>query len=107
MSFQEFIKSAASVKPSVRQMRWFETEFYAFVHFTVNTYTDLEWGNGNEDPSIFNPYDLDCDEWVESVKSAGKRSLPCNPDSKPSHFTGFITKEQEEILMFSQLFCIS
>ena len=69
MEFKEFLKSAASVKPSARQMEWFDTEFYAFVHFTVNTYTDLEWGHGSEDPAIFNPYDLNCDEWVEAVKS--------------------------------------
>ena len=38
---QEFIKAAARVKPSKRQLDWYDTEFYAFVHFTVNTYTDL------------------------------------------------------------------
>ncbi len=75
MEFKEFLKEAASVKPSARQMNWFDTEFYAFVHFTVNTYTDLEWGLGNEDPAIFNPYDLNCDEWVEAVKSAGMKGL--------------------------------
>ena len=75
MEFKEFLKAAASVKPSARQMNWFDTEFYAFVHFTVNTYTDLEWGLGNEDPAIFNPYDLNCDEWVEAVKSAGMKGL--------------------------------
>lgn len=72
---REFLKSAANVKPSARQMNWFDTEFYAFVHFTVNTYTDLEWGLGNEDPEIFNPYDLDCDEWVEAVKAAGMKGI--------------------------------
>ena len=75
MEFKEFLKSAASVKPSARQMNWFDTEFYAFVHFTVNTYTDLEWGLGDEPESIFNPYDLNCDEWVEAVKSAGMKGL--------------------------------
>ncbi|MCR4906810.1 MAG: alpha-L-fucosidase [Clostridiales bacterium] len=71
MELKEFLSAAAHVKPSERQLRWYDTEFYAFVHFTVNTYTDLEWGLGNEDERIFNPYDLDCDEWVEAVKSAG------------------------------------
>ena len=56
-----FLKEAARVTPSRRQLDWFDTEFYAFVHFTVNTYTDLEWGLGNEDEAIFNPYDLNCD----------------------------------------------
>ena len=71
MELKEFLSAAAHVKPSARQLGWYDTEFYAFVHFTVNTYTDLEWGLGNEDEKIFNPYDLDCDEWVEAVKSAG------------------------------------
>lgn len=75
MEFKEFLKSAASVKPTERQMNWFDTEFYAFVHFTVNTYTDLEWGLGDEPEEIFNPYDLNCDEWVEAVKSAGMKGL--------------------------------
>ncbi len=75
MEFKDFLKSAASVKPTARQLSWFDTEFYAFVHFTVNTYTDLEWGQGNEDEKIFNPYDLNCDEWVEAVKSAGVRGI--------------------------------
>ncbi len=75
MDYKEFMKAAAHVKPSARQMAWFDTEFYAFVHFTVNTYTDLEWGLGNEDEKIFNPYDLNCDEWVEAVKSAGMKGL--------------------------------
>ena len=75
MEFRDFLKSAASVVPTKRQMDWFDTEFYAFVHFTVNTYTDLEWGFGNEDPAIFNPYDLDCDEWVKAVKEAGMKGI--------------------------------
>ena len=75
MEVKEFLKTAAHVKPSARQMAWYDTEFYAFVHFTVNTYTDLEWGLGNEDEKIFNPYDLDCDEWVEAVKSAGMKGI--------------------------------
>ncbi len=75
MEIRDFLKNAAHVKPSPRQMAWFDTEFYAFVHFTVNTYTDLEWGLGNEDEAIFNPVDLDCDEWVTAVKSAGMKGL--------------------------------
>lgn len=75
MELKEFLSKAAHVKPSARQLAWYDTEFYAFVHFTVNTYTDLEWGLGNEDEKIFNPYDLNCDEWVEAVKSAGIKGL--------------------------------
>ena len=75
MQYREFLKSAAHVVPSARQMNWFDMEFYGFIHFTVNTYTDLEWGLGNEPESIFNPTELDCDEWVEAAKSAGIKGL--------------------------------
>ena len=74
-SFQDFIKSAAHVRPSERQREWFDTEFYAFVHFSPNTYTGREWGLGDEDPAIFTPVELDCDGWVEAIKSAGMKGL--------------------------------
>ena len=75
MENKQFLRAAASVVPSARQMQYMDTEFFAFVHFTVNTYTDLEWGKGDEPESIFNPVELDCDQWVEAVKSAGMRGI--------------------------------
>jgi len=75
MDYSEFIKNASNVVPSQKQLRWFDMEFYAFIHFTVNTFTDLEWGTGKEDPSIFNPYKLDCDQWVDTIKSAGMKGM--------------------------------
>jgi len=75
MEYREFMNAAAHVVPSARQMNWFGTEIYAFVHFTVNTYTGREWGLGNESESIFNPVNLDCDGWVEAVKSCGAKAL--------------------------------
>lgn len=74
-NFQEFMRQAANVRPSARQMDWFDTEFYAFVHFSPNTYTGLEWGTGREDPAIFNPTELDCDQWVRAIKAAGMRGM--------------------------------
>jgi alpha-L-fucosidase len=65
------IIEAASVTPSKRQMAWQERELIGFIHFTVNTFTDMEWGTGKEDPSIFNPSELDCKQWVEVCKDAG------------------------------------
>lgn len=65
----------AKVRPSERQLLWQQMEFYAFIHFTMNTYTGLEWGLGNEDPSIFNPVEFNADQWVEVCKSAGMKGL--------------------------------
>ena len=64
-----------SVIPAARQVAFQQLEFYAFVHFTVNTFTDKEWGDGTEDPSIFNPEKLDAEQWVKAIKSAGMRGL--------------------------------
>jgi alpha-L-fucosidase len=69
------IIQAAKVVPSKRQLEWQEMEFYAFIHFTVNTYTDMEWGLGTESPEIFNPTEFDADQWVEVCKSAGMKGL--------------------------------
>ena len=76
MELKEFLKIAANVKPDHTQLeRLRETPFYAFVHFSPNTYTNLEWGDGTEAPAIFNPTELDCEQWVKAVKSAGMKGL--------------------------------
>ncbi|MBQ8183884.1 MAG: alpha-L-fucosidase [Clostridia bacterium] len=76
MNFNEFLYNVSRVKPSEKQLRHLrETPFYAFVHFSPNTYTDLEWGDGTEDPAIFNPRELDCEQWVKAIKSAGMKGL--------------------------------
>ena len=67
----DFLKEAAGVVPSKRQLAWFDTGFYAFMHFGVNTYTDREWGDGTEDEGIFNPEKLDCRQWARTVRDAG------------------------------------
>ena len=65
----------AQVAPHMRQVRLQQLEFYAFVHFTVNTFTDKEWGDGTESPDIFAPTALDAEQWVTAIKSAGMRGL--------------------------------
>lgn len=64
-----------AVIPSERQIRFQQLEFYAFVHFTVNTFTGQEWGDGTENPSIFNPLKLDAEQWVKNIKAAGMKGL--------------------------------
>lgn len=64
-----------SVIPTERQINFQELEFYAFIHFTVNTFTDREWGDGKENPKIFNPEKLDAEQWVRKIKAAGMRGL--------------------------------
>lgn len=70
-----FLKEAAAVKPSARQIAWYDMEFYAFIHFGVNTFTGREWGLGNEPEEIFNPEKLNCDQWVDAIKSAGMKGM--------------------------------
>lgn len=72
---EKFILESAAVKPSAKQLAWQETEFYAFVHFSPNTFSNMEWGLGSEDPRVFNPTALDARQWVAACKSAGMRGL--------------------------------
>ncbi len=61
--------------PEPRQLLWHELEFYAFVHFNMNTFTDMEWGTGGESPELFNPSELDCRQWARVCKDAGMKGI--------------------------------
>lgn len=66
---------ASAVRPSPRQLAWQRQELTAFVHFGPNTFTDLEWGTGVDDPAVFDPSALDCSQWVAALVSAGFKSV--------------------------------
>ena len=62
-------------RPSPSQLAWQRDELALFLHFGVNTFTDREWGDGHEDPSIFSPSALDARQWARAARDAGARSL--------------------------------
>ncbi|MBC7873618.1 MAG: alpha-L-fucosidase [Ferruginibacter sp.] len=61
--------------PTRQQLSWHETEYYLFLHFGPNTFTDKEWGEGTESSAIFNPSQLDCRQWVRVAKNAGAKGI--------------------------------
>ncbi|HVU94855.1 MAG TPA: alpha-L-fucosidase [Puia sp.] len=84
--------------PSENQLRWQQMEYYAFLHFSINTFTDQEWGSGAEDPKIFNPDSLDCRQWARVCKEAGMKGIILTAKHHsgfclwPSKYTGFSVK---------------
>ncbi|RZJ49903.1 MAG: alpha-L-fucosidase [Chryseobacterium sp.] len=61
--------------PTQKQVDWHEMEFYAFVHFSLNTFTNKEWGYGDESPELFNPTNLDVRQWARIVKQSGMKGI--------------------------------
>lgn len=61
--------------PTRTQMNWHDLEFYIFVHFGPNTFTDREWGHGDEPEDIFNPTALDCKQWARIARDAGAKGI--------------------------------
>src|SRR2546423_15622518 len=62
-------------RPSPAQLAWQRDEVALFLHFGVNTFTDREWGDGREDPALFNPTALDARHWARAARDAGARAL--------------------------------
>jgi len=61
--------------PTLTQLAWQQLEYYAFVHFGMNTFTDHEWGEGRAHPDLFNPTALDCRQWARAAKEAGMKGI--------------------------------
>ncbi len=69
------IAALAQPKPTPQQLAWHEMEFYLFMHFGPNTFTNLEWGHGTEKEEIFNPTGLDCEQWCRIAKASGATGI--------------------------------
>lgn len=63
------------VIPTEHQMEWQKMEYYMFIHFGPNTFTNVEWGDGKEDPKVFNPSNVDCRQWAATAKAAGMKGI--------------------------------
>ena len=61
--------------PSERQLAWHEMGYYGFLHFNMNTFTNIEWGSGAESPDLFNPTEFDARQWARIAKEAGMKGL--------------------------------
>ena len=68
---EEKIDMASRLVPTPQQLEWQQMELTAFLHFGINTFTEREWGDGKEDPALFNPTGLDCEQWVRALKEGG------------------------------------
>ena len=66
-------QNAVDLKPSPQQAAWQDLEFGVLIHFGTNTYLDREWGDGSADPQIFNPTQLDAEQWLHAAKAAGAK----------------------------------
>lgn len=97
-SHDEIIRKAANVIPSANQMAWQEMELTAFLHFGINTFTKRQWGDGKEDPRLFNPKELDAAQWVKTCKDAGMKLIILTAKHHdgfclwPSKYTGHSVK---------------
>ena len=75
MTEQERLDLYTSIVPNRRQLLIQEMKYYAFVHYTVNTFTNKEWGNGKEPEQVFNPTDQNTDQWCAAIRDAGMKGV--------------------------------
>jgi alpha-L-fucosidase len=69
------VLTVAQPVPSQPQLKWHDMEYYLFMHFGPNTFTNKEWGHGDEPEDVFNPTDLDCKQWCRTAKKAGAKGI--------------------------------
>ena len=67
-TLEQKVDMAARLIPTPQQLSWQQMELTAFLHFGINTFTGREWGDGKEDPALFNPSELDAEQWVRSLR---------------------------------------
>jgi len=72
---RDVLRKAAHVRPTPQQAAWQELEYTCFTHFGMNTFTDREWGDGKEDPKLFNPTAFDARQWAAACKAAGMKMI--------------------------------
>ena len=70
-TLEQKVDMVSRLVPTPQQLEWQQMEFTAFLHFGMNTFTGNEWGNGKDSPELFNPSELDCEQWVKALKDGG------------------------------------
>ena len=70
-TLEQKVDMASRLVPTPQQLEWQQMEFTAFLHFGINTFTGREWGDGTESPELFNPSELDAEQWVKALKDGG------------------------------------
>ena len=75
MSNDTFAQKLIKVRPHPRQIAWQQKEWIAFFHFSINTFTNNEWGAGNEDIALFHPGTVDTDQWCRIARDAGMKGV--------------------------------